>query len=120
MTSDIIAGFTAHLYLLNLIKSMEKEYFDCISEAPNRRKWDILADEGIRVLRDVTINVDTLGSNNYTALTSFHVQAAPLSVFQFLVKKYFKLQVNCCLALQICLINLLACQSPSVSIFVEC
>ncbi|XP_062149386.1 homeobox-leucine zipper protein HDG3-like isoform X2 [Alnus glutinosa] len=85
-------GWRAHLYLLNLIKSMEKEYFDCISEAPNRRKWDILADEGIRVLRDVTINADTLDSNNYTALTSFHVQAAPLSVFQFLVKKYFKLQ----------------------------
>lgn len=75
---------------------MEKDYFDCVSQAPNRSKWDILADEGIRVLRDVTV-VETLGSNNYVALTSFHVQAAPLSVFQFLVKNNFKLQVNCCL-----------------------
>lgn len=96
MTSDIITGFTAHGYLLNLIKCMEKDYFDCISEAPNRRKWEILADEGIRVLRDVTVNhVETLGSNNYIALTSFHVQAAPLLLFHFLVKRNFQLQVNC-------------------------
>ncbi|GLT72822.1 hypothetical protein SLA2020_447220 [Shorea laevis] len=81
----------AHIYLLNLIKFMEKDYFDCVSQAPNRSKWDILADEGIRVLRDVTV-VETLGSNNYVALTSFHVQAAPLSVFKFLVENNFKLQ----------------------------
>jgi hypothetical protein len=96
LTSDIITGFTAHGYLLNLIKCMEKDYFDCISEAPNRRKWEILADEGIRVLKDVTVNhVETLGSDNYIALTSFHVQAAPLLLFQFLVKRNFQLQVNC-------------------------
>ncbi|XP_030934376.1 homeobox-leucine zipper protein ROC2-like isoform X1 [Quercus lobata] len=83
----------ARAYLLNLTEYMEKNFLECINEAPNRRKWDILSDGEVRVLKDVTMNhVETQGSSNYIALTSFRIQAQPFLVVQFLLKNNVKLQ----------------------------
>lgn len=96
-TYNIIVSFAARAYLLNLSEYMEKNFLECINEAPNRRKWDILSDGEVRVLKDVTMNhVETQGSSNYIALTSFRIQAKPFSVVQFLLKNNIKLQVDCC------------------------
>lgn len=90
-------SFAARAYLLNLTEYMEKNFLECINEAPNRRKWDILSDGEVRVLKDVTMNhVETQGSSNYIALTSFRIQAQPFLVVQFLLKNNVKLQVDCC------------------------
>ena len=70
-------------------------YLDITSESPDEETWVTLSDKEVKILRTMTGDcVDTSGFNNYIAVTSFRLQAKPLSLFDFLVKKNMDIQVS--------------------------
>ncbi|XP_057508314.1 homeobox-leucine zipper protein HDG2-like [Actinidia eriantha] len=91
----------AGTHLLNLTNFMRIAYFDIISESPDEETWVTLSDKEVKILRTTTGDcVDTSGFNNYIAVTSFRLQAKPLSLFDFLVKKNMDIQWPQLLTLQ--------------------
>ncbi|KAJ0052588.1 hypothetical protein Pint_01664 [Pistacia integerrima] len=82
----------AQAIMLKLTDRMEMIFFNCVSEAPSGYRWDIISDQGVRILRDKAVyNSHVLGYNTYVGLTSFRVPAKPLRVFNFLVKRNLEL-----------------------------
>ncbi|XAR61053.1 hypothetical protein NMG60_11034642 [Bertholletia excelsa] len=85
----IEVGALVYSGLLELTSEMKKVYLGCVNSDPDCRKWVILNDQGVRILRAV----DHGGmSNNYIAVTSFRVQADLPTVFDFLVEKNVDIQ----------------------------
>ncbi|XP_044493553.1 homeobox-leucine zipper protein ROC2-like isoform X2 [Mangifera indica] len=83
----------AQAVMLKLTDCMEMIYFNCVSEAPSAYRWDIISDQGVRILWDKAMyNSHTLGCNTFVGLTSFRVPVKPLRVFNFLVKRKLELQ----------------------------
>ncbi|XVE77975.1 hypothetical protein DITRI_Ditri13aG0107100 [Diplodiscus trichospermus] len=77
-------------YLLALTRSMHHFFMDCVSEHPDDALFSVLTrhEDPIRLLRNKKANECTV----YVGLTSFSVQAKPLLVFKFLMKKDLKLE----------------------------
>ncbi|KAL6978733.1 hypothetical protein U1Q18_020399 [Sarracenia purpurea var. burkii] len=69
---------------------MRTSYLDIVSETPNERKWVTLSNKDVRILRNMT--VDQLSLNTYIAVTSFRLQAKPVAILDFLVKKNMDIQ----------------------------
>ncbi|KAI8574363.1 hypothetical protein RHMOL_Rhmol01G0348000 [Rhododendron molle] len=82
---------TAGLYLLSLTELMRRVYLDIVSETPADERWVALSYKGVRILRNSTDHADS-GIKNYIAVTSFRLQAKPISVIDFLVKKNMDIQ----------------------------
>ncbi|XP_021281083.1 homeobox-leucine zipper protein PROTODERMAL FACTOR 2-like [Herrania umbratica] len=82
--------YSAGDYLLALTRSMKHFYMECFSEHPNEDLLSVLtnAEDPIRLLHNKTLE-EFIG---YVGLNSFHIQAKPLSVFHFLMKKDLQLQ----------------------------
>lgn len=87
-------GHAAHATLPDLTDSLKDCFLDMVAEIPDGSKWVTLSNRDIKILRNLTIyHDDILSSNDYIAVACFKVQAKPISVFNFLIKKNMELQV---------------------------
>ncbi|XWS36489.1 hypothetical protein CRYUN_Cryun20dG0089400 [Craigia yunnanensis] len=79
------AGF----FLLGLTHFMKHFFMECVSQHPDEAVLSVSTsrEDPIRILKNKTLE-EFVG---YVGLTSFRVQAKPLSVFQFLMKKDLQL-----------------------------
>ncbi|KAG5567383.1 hypothetical protein RHGRI_002812 [Rhododendron griersonianum] len=78
---------TAAFCLLHITEMMRRVYWDIVSETPADKKWVTLSYKGVRILRNSTDHPDS-GVKNYIAVTSFRLQAKPISVIDFLDVEY--------------------------------
>ncbi|KAK9944998.1 hypothetical protein M0R45_010531 [Rubus argutus] len=81
-------GSSVRAALLKLTRRLKKVYLNYITKHPDETKLDLLSDKGVKILKDT----DALGNDNCMAVYSFRVEATPLSVFNFLVKRNQELQ----------------------------
>ncbi|XVF32331.1 hypothetical protein REPUB_Repub17cG0072600 [Reevesia pubescens] len=77
-------------FLLALTNSMKHFFMECVSQHPEGAMLSVLTsgEDPIRLLHNKTLE-EYFG---YVGLKSFRIQAKPLSVFQFLMKKDIQLQ----------------------------
>nr|XP_011458039.1 PREDICTED: homeobox-leucine zipper protein MERISTEM L1-like isoform X1 [Fragaria vesca subsp. vesca] len=83
-------AFSVRHALLTLARRLKMVFLSYIAEHPDENKWDLLSDTGIKILKDTDAQ-----RNNYMAVTTSRVEATPLSVFNFLVKRNRQLQWPC-------------------------
>ncbi|XP_058222208.1 homeobox-leucine zipper protein ROC1-like [Rhododendron vialii] len=82
---------TAGICLLNITGNMRRAYLDIVSETPADERWVTLSYKDVRILRNSAYPADSV-VRNYVAVASFRLQAKPISVIDFLVKKNMDIQ----------------------------